>query len=82
MTVAFAQLLIAMAILMKIGGTGGFLRIPFIAGGLILLATAILILTGAVKNLSGLNWQELPSSNIDHQQESEAPLRGSKDPYR
>lgn len=57
--VGFGQLLAAMAILSKIGGAAGFAKIPAIAGAMILLATAILILTAAVKNLSDLNWEEL-----------------------
>lgn len=58
-TVAFAQLLGASAILAKIAGLGGFLKIPFIAASLILLSTALLILSAAVKNLSTLSWEEL-----------------------
>jgi len=59
MAVGFTQLLVAMGILVKLAGTGAFLTIPMIAGSLILLSTAILILTAAVKNLSTLSWEEL-----------------------
>ncbi len=58
-SVAFGQLLAAMAILTKISGSAGFLKIPTIASAMILLATAVLILTFAVKNLSDLSWEEL-----------------------
>jgi tape measure domain-containing protein len=59
MTVAFGQLLGAMAILTLITKTGGFLKIPFIAASLILLAGAILLLTASVVVLSMLSWEEL-----------------------
>jgi len=59
LAVGMAQLMGAMAILTKISGMGGFLKIPFIAAGMVLLATAVLILTAAVKNLSSLSWEEL-----------------------
>ena len=59
MTVAFGQLLAAMAILTVITKTGGFLKIPFIAASLILLAGAILLLTASVVVLSMLSWEEL-----------------------
>jgi tape measure domain-containing protein len=59
MTIAFGQLLGAMAILTNISKSAGFIKLPFIAAGLVALSTAILILTGAVKNLSGLSWDQL-----------------------
>lgn len=55
----FASLLGTMAILSKISGTGGFLKIPIIAGSMVTLSVAVLILAGAVKVLSGLSWQDL-----------------------
>lgn len=58
MAVGFGQLVGAMAILSAIGTTG-FLKVPFIAASMIMLASAILILTAAVKNLSSLSWQDL-----------------------
>lgn len=57
--VAFGQLLLAMGILTKVTSTAGFLKIPFIASSMILLSTAVLILSGAVKVLSTMNWEEL-----------------------
>ena len=59
MTVAFGELLGAMAILDKIGKAGGFIKMPFIAGSMILLAGAIDVLTIAVIALSRLSWNEL-----------------------
>jgi tape measure domain-containing protein len=58
-TVLFGQLLGALAIFQKFIGTAGFAKLPFVMGSLILLAGAILILVQAVKQLSGLNWNEL-----------------------
>ncbi len=55
----FGELLGAMAILDKIGKATGFLRLPFIAANLIILGTAIDILTVAVFALSRLSWEEL-----------------------
>ena len=51
----FAQLLASMTIMSKIG-LDGLISVSF---GMILLATAINILTIAVKSLSELNWKEL-----------------------
>uniref|UniRef100_A0AAU7H0G0 Tail length tape measure protein n=1 Tax=Streptomyces phage Scarif TaxID=3158858 RepID=A0AAU7H0G0_9CAUD len=59
MTVMFGQLLGAMAIFQKFIGFGGFAKMPFVMGSLILLAAAVLILAQAVKQLSGLDWNEL-----------------------
>lgn len=59
MTVAFVQLLAAMAILVKISGSAGFVRLPIIAGSLVLLATSILILSAAAKVMSTMDWEEL-----------------------
>ena len=58
-TAAFGQLVVAMALLTKIGGMGGFVKIPFIAAGMILLSGAILLLSFAIKSLSKLDWDEL-----------------------
>lgn len=57
--VAFAQLLGAMAILSKIAGTAGFVKVPVIAASLVILAGAILILSASVVVLSKLKWQDL-----------------------
>ena len=53
------QLLIAMGIMDKIAVGAGFLKLPFIAAGLVILAGAIVILTIAVFALSRLSWEEL-----------------------
>lgn len=58
-TVMFAQLLGAMTIFQKFIGFAGFAKLPFIMGSLILLAGAVLILSQAVKQLAGLDWNEL-----------------------
>lgn len=59
LTVMFIQLGGAMAMLDKIGSTGAALKLPVIAGGLILLAIAIDLLVIAVKSLADLSWEEL-----------------------
>ena len=56
---AMTSLLAGMAVLSKISGTGGLAAMPVIAVALMGLATAILILTAAVKVLSTMSWQEL-----------------------
>ncbi len=55
----FLQLIGSLAIFQKFVGTSGFLKMPFVMGSLILLAGAILILTQAVKQLSGMDWNSL-----------------------
>ncbi len=57
--VAFGYLLGAMAILTKIVGTAGFLKMPFIAASMIALATAMVIMAAAVKIMSSMSWGEL-----------------------
>src|ERR1044072_3273734 len=57
--VMFGQLLGAMLIFEKISGFKGWAKMPFVAGSMILLSSAILILAQAVKQLSSLNWNEL-----------------------
>lgn len=59
MAAGFAELLGTMAILTKISGAAGFVKVPIIAGSMILLAGAIDLLTIAVANLSRLSWEEL-----------------------
>ena len=59
MTVAFGQLLGAMAILGSISKTLGFIKMPVIAASLILLAGAITALSAAVVILAQLSWEEL-----------------------
>lgn len=58
-TVMFAQLMGSMIAFQKISGFAGFAKMPFVAGSLILLAAAVVILAQAVKQLSGLDWNEL-----------------------
>ncbi len=53
------ELLGAMAILDKIGTSGGFIKLPFIAASLVILAGAIDLLVIAVFALSKLSWSEL-----------------------
>lgn len=57
--VAFGELLAAMAILSKIAGTAGFVKVPVIAASMVILAGAILILTASVVVLSRLKWGDL-----------------------
>jgi tape measure domain-containing protein len=59
MTVAFGQLLGAMAILGNISKTMGFIKMPVIAASMILLAGAITLLSAAVVILAQLSWEEL-----------------------
>ena len=58
-TVMFIQLLGVMAIMEKIASSKGALRMPFVTTGLLLLSGAILVLSTAVRSLSGLSWEEL-----------------------
>lgn len=58
-TVMFIQLGGALAIFTKLAGGMSFVKMPFIAASLVLLAGAVLILSAALKNLSGLSWEEL-----------------------
>lgn len=59
MAVGFGELLGAMAILVKISSSAGFIKLPLVAASLDLLAGAILILTAAVAVLSRMSWDEL-----------------------
>lgn len=59
LTIMFIQMGGAMAAFAAISSTGSVLKLAPMAAGLILLSTAILILTGAVKVLSTLSWDEL-----------------------
>lgn len=58
-TVMFTQLMGAMAVFAKIAGAKGMLSMPLVATGMIFIATAVLILSAAVKNLANLDWNEL-----------------------
>ena len=64
MTVAFGQLLAAMAILTAVTKTAGFIKLPVMAAGLILLAGAILVLSASIVILSMLSWEELAKGLI------------------
>jgi tape measure domain-containing protein len=59
LTIMFAELLGAMAIMDKITGVASFAKLPFIAASLILLAGAIDLLTLSVLAMSKLSWQDL-----------------------
>lgn len=59
MTIMFAELLAAMAIMDKVTTMKSFVKLPFIAASLILLAVAIDLLTLSVLALSRLSWSEL-----------------------
>lgn len=59
MTVMFTQLLASMLIFEKLGGTKGFLKMPFVAASMILLSIAVAILASAVKKLADLGWNAL-----------------------
>jgi tape measure domain-containing protein len=59
MTIAFGQLLGAMAILTNVTKSIGFIKLPVIAASLIMLAGAVDLLSLAVIGLSRLSWGEL-----------------------
>lgn len=59
MTLAFTELLGAMIIMDKVTSSKAFIKLPFIAGSLILLAAAIDLLAISVIVLSRLSWEEL-----------------------
>lgn len=59
MTVMFTELLVALSVVSKIAGAGGVVKMTVIGVALNELATAILILAGAVAILSKFSWEEL-----------------------
>lgn len=60
LTVGFGELIGSMAAIDKLtGSVGGAAKLPIIAAGMNLLASAALILSTAIKNLSGLSWAEI-----------------------
>ena len=59
MAAIFTELLASMAVLSKIAGSGGFIKIPLIAASMVLLAGAMLILSAAVKILSTISWGDM-----------------------
>lgn len=58
-TALFVELMVAMVYLEKINITKGFLKMGSLATGMFGLATAILLLSAAVKVMSNLEWDEL-----------------------
>ena len=58
-TVMFIQLLTALAVLTKVGGSAGIVKMAAIGVALNLLATAIVILAGAVAILAQFSWDQL-----------------------
>lgn len=64
MAVGFGELLASMAVLVKVSGSAGFVKIPLISASLILLAGAIDLLVLAVIGLSRLSWEELAKGLI------------------
>jgi tape measure domain-containing protein len=59
LTVMFTQLIVSMALFAKATAGAGLLQLPLMAAGLVLLATAIDLLTISVLALSRLSWEEL-----------------------
>lgn len=59
MTVMFTELLSAMAVVSRIAGVGGILKMPVVAAALNLLATSMVILSGAVAILAQFSWTQL-----------------------
>jgi tape measure domain-containing protein len=57
--VGMAELVIGMAAMDKIGGATAFAKLPIMAAGLVLLSTAVLILTGAIAAMSALSWDQI-----------------------
>lgn len=57
--IAFGQLLGAFVILQKVAGVAGTIKLPILAGGLILLAGALTLMAGAVKLFSTMSWEDL-----------------------
>lgn len=57
--IGFGELIGSMAALNKVVGSAGFVKLPLMAAGMNLLATAILVLAGAVKILASMSWKDL-----------------------
>jgi tape measure domain-containing protein len=58
-TIMFVELLAAMNVAIKVGGSAGIVKMAAIGVALNLLATAILILSGAVAILAQFSWEQL-----------------------
>lgn len=56
---AFAELLGAMTLMTRITGLAGFAKIPVLAGGMILMAAAMVLMAMAIKKLAELSWNEV-----------------------
>ena len=60
MAVGFGELMASFAVMQKMGdGVKSAAELDLLAGGMIAMSTAVLILAGAVKILSDLKWEEL-----------------------
>jgi tape measure domain-containing protein len=59
MAVLFAEMVASLIVLEKYALGAGFVKIPVIAAGMIILGAALLILTASVKSLAKLSWDEL-----------------------
>jgi tape measure domain-containing protein len=57
--VGMGQLVGALALLTKIGGPAAFAQVPLLAGAMILLSIAVVILAGAMKIMATMDWEEL-----------------------
>jgi len=57
--VGLGELVGAMALLTKIGGVGAFIQLPIMAAGMVLLATSLVILAGAMKIFATMKWEEI-----------------------
>ncbi|QFP94914.1 tape measure protein [Gordonia phage OhMyWard] len=58
-TIMVTVLVGALAVISKLAGAAGIVQMPVIALGLMGLAAAVLILSAAVRVMSGLSWEEL-----------------------
>jgi phage-related protein len=57
--VGMAELVSSMALLNKAAGGSAFVRMPFIAGSLILLAGAMILMAGAAKIFATMSWEQI-----------------------
>jgi tape measure domain-containing protein len=59
MAAGFGELLASMAVLVKVSGSAGFVKVPLIAASMVLLATALTILAGAIALFGQMDWETL-----------------------
>lgn len=59
LTVMMGQLMGAMYLMDVLSSSTGFIKMPFIAAGLAIFAGALILLSIAVKSMSGLDWEGL-----------------------